>query len=265
LTDTFGDRMKRYEAVTRTCLLQRTYTIIRIDGKAFHTFTNGLPKPYCQDLANAMDTAATVLCCESMGCRLAYGQSDEYSFLLTDFERHESEPWFAGGVQKIVSVAASIFTAEFNRAFPSQKGPAYFDARVFTIPSAAEVENYFIWRQQDAERNSLNMLASFHFSHKQLHDKGAAERHDLLHSIGVNWNNQPTEFKRGRVIRKQWRNRTVEWAHKKTNTMHSQEITESYWGVDREIPVFTKDRSYLSTMIPTEDREPALKYAGTEE
>jgi tRNA(His) guanylyltransferase len=257
MNDTFGNRMKRYEVVTRTTLLPRTYTIIRVDGKSFHTFTHGLQKPYCQGLSAAMDAAAMSLCGAAMGCRLAYGQSDEYSFLLTDFDRHESEPWFGGGVQKIVSVAASIFTAEFNRAFSSKRGPAYFDARAFTIPNADEVENYFIWRQQDAERNSLNMLASCHFSHKMLHDKGGSERHDLLHSVGVNWNDQPTAFKRGRVIRKQQRHRTVQWTHKKTGQEHSQEIEESYWAVDSEIPVFTRDRSFLGGLIPVESRESA--------
>jgi tRNA(His) guanylyltransferase len=251
--DALGDRMKRYEAAARTCLPPRTYTVIRIDGKAFHTFTKGLPKPYCRHLAEAMDAAAKAVCRQSMGCRLAYGQSDEYSFLLTDFERHESEPWFSGGVQKIASVAASIFTAHFNQAFAPYPHVAVFDARVFTIPSIGEVENYFIWRQQDAERNSLNMLASCYFSHKQLHDKGTPERHEMLYTVGVNWANEPTDFKRGRVIRKVESEQEVAWTHKKTKEVTTQMVTRSDWCVDIDIPVFTRDRSYLAGLIPVQD------------
>jgi tRNA(His) guanylyltransferase len=250
MTDAIGDRMKRYEAATRTCLPPRTYTIIRVDGKAFHTFTRGMEKPYSQFLMDAMDASAQALCKQAMGCRLAYGQSDEYSFLLTDFERHESEPWFGGGVQKIASIAASIFTAHFNQAFAPYPHIAVFDARVFTVPSRPEVENYFIWRQHDAERNSLNMLASCHYSHKQLHGQNGSDRHEMLHAVGINWSNYPADFKRGRVIRKTESERKVSWTHKKTGVVTTQPIAESLWTVDSNIPVFTRDRGYLAVLIP---------------
>jgi tRNA(His) guanylyltransferase len=255
--DAIGDRMKRYEAATRTCLPPRTYTIIRVDGKAFHTYTRGMEKPYSRTLMDSMDAAAKALCKQAMGCRFAYGQSDEYSFLLTDFERYESEPWFGGGVQKIASIAASMFTAHFNQAMAPFPALAVFDARVFTVPSRAEVENYFIWRQQDAERNSLNMLASCHYSHKQLHGKTGPQRHDMLHDKGVNWNNFPADFKRGRVMRKQQGEREVVWTHKKTQQEHREVITESFWAVDSEIPVFTRDREFLRGMIPPADAKEA--------
>jgi tRNA(His) 5'-end guanylyltransferase len=102
-----------------------------------------------------------------IGCRFAYGQSDEYSFLLTDFEKSDAPLWFDGNVQKIVSVSASLFTAMFQRLFPSAKIAA-FDSRVMVISQRAEVENYFLWRQLDASANSLNMLASAHYSHADL-------------------------------------------------------------------------------------------------
>lgn len=247
-SDSIGDRMKRYEAATRVTLPPRTYTIIRIDGKAFHTFTRGMERPYSKPLMDAMDTAAIHLCKQAMGCRLAYGQSDEYSFLLTDFERHETEPWFGGGIQKIASVSASIFTAHFNRVFGGDR-MAVFDSRVFSIPSLEEVENYLIWRQQDATRNSIQMLSSCHFSHKELMHKNTSVQQEMLHSKGINWNDCAVAFKRGRVIRKDHRSREVEWTHKKTNVTTRQNVQESFWSPDLDIPVFTRDRDYLRSMV----------------
>jgi tRNA(His) guanylyltransferase len=200
---------------------------VRIDGRAFHTFTADLERPYCRELANALDEAALQLCRQMIGCRLAYGQSDEYSFLLTDTERDDSPLWFDGNVQKIVSVSASLFTGAFNKAFPDRL-PAAFDSRVLMIPKRSEVEKYFLWRQLDAEANSLNMLASTHYSHDDLLRKSTAEKHDLLHLKGLNWAHEPADFKRGRVVHRR----------------------EEVWMVDREIPVFSRHPTYLSTLIP---------------
>ena len=257
-----GDRIKsKFEDVFRFAIPQRTYGIVRIDGKAFHTFTRGLERPYCPELADAMDTAAMALAQSMMGCRFAYGQSDEFSFLFSDFDKDETEMWFSGNIQKIASVSASIFTAHFNQRWreviPS-KGrlgppvivPALFDARVFVIPNRKDVAEYFHWRQVDASRNSLNMLASCHFSHKELQSKNSEDKHNMLHGVGVNWNNMPIPFKRGRVIRREPNKRTVRYTHKKTKQEIVQEIEEMAWMVDNKIPVFGKDKSYLEGLIP---------------
>src|SRR3954452_15985136 len=141
MKDELGRRMKRdYEDALRLFLPRRSYIVIRIDGRAFHTFTSDLPPPYSRPLADALDQAALCLCREMIGCRFAYGQSDEYSFLLTDFEKEDAPLWFDGNVQKIVSVSASLFTAAFARAFPSNK-IAVFDSRVMAIAQRTEVEN----------------------------------------------------------------------------------------------------------------------------
>lgn len=264
MKDQLGDRIKsKFEDVFRLSIPQRTYGIVRVDGKAFHTFTRGLERPYCRELADAMDFAAMALAKEMMGCKFAYGQSDEYSFLFTDIEKEESEMWFSGNIQKIASVAASIFTANFNYRWSevvgsAQKGrlgppvvvPAMFDARVFVIPSRTDVKQYFIWRQLDATRNSLNMLARCHFSHKELHGKGSSDMHELLHTKSVNWNNQPIPFKRGRVICRQLKDRDVSFTHKKTKEVVKKTINELAWVVDEKIPAFPRDHSYLESLIP---------------
>jgi tRNA(His) guanylyltransferase len=181
MKDDLGRRMKRdYEDALRICLPRRTYIVVRIDGRGFHKFTAGLERPYSRTLADALDQAAACLCGEMIGCRFAYGQSDEYSFLLTDFEREDSALWFDGNVQKIVSVSASLFTGAFGRAFDSPKTAA-FDSRVMVIAQRSEVERYFVWRQLDASANSMNMLASAHYRHDELLDKSTAEKHEMLH------------------------------------------------------------------------------------
>jgi tRNA(His) guanylyltransferase len=191
-----------YEDALRVQLPRQTHVVLRIDGRAFHTFTRGLERPYCRPLADALDAAALHLAGEMMGARFAYGQSDEYSFLMTDFDTEKTDMWFAGNLQKIVSVSASLFTAAFHQAWPAQKGLplATFDCRALVIPQRSEVDKYFLWRQLDASANSLNMLASAHYTHAELLGKTEAQKHDLLHAKGLNWAKQPVDFKRGRMI-----------------------------------------------------------------
>lgn len=253
----FSVRMKRYEDAYRHYLTPRSYLILRVDGRAFHSFTRGLDKPYDVGFACAMDAAAAELCKEAMGCQFAYGQSDEYSFLLTDFDRNETQQWFGGCLQKIVSIGASVFTEAFSHW--ERKRGAHFDCRAFLLPNRTETENYFIWRQQDASRNSLNMLASGYYSAKALMNKSGPERHEMLHAKGVNWAHHPTWFKHGRCIVRQKRDREVTWTHKKTNAVMSQMVNESFWGIDNEIPVFTRDREYIRQLIP-EHETVALVY-----
>lgn len=226
-----GDRMKgQYEDRARAMLPRRTYTIVRVDGKAFHSFTRGMERPFDLGLMQTMDETAKAMCDEMQGAKMAYVQSDEISVLLTDFDTITTDAWFDGNLQKIASVSASLATAQFNvvGAAKGFGGKALFDARVFTIPDCIEVENYFIWRQQDATRNSIQMAAQANFSHKQLQNKSCAECQEMLWAEkGINWNDYPARFKRGTVVK----------------------YGES-WVVDNEPPVFTQDRAYLQSLIP---------------
>jgi len=233
---------EQYEQRTRAWLPRRTYTIIRLDGKAFHTFTKKMKRPYDEDFMHTMDVTAKYLCENIQGAKFAYVQSDEISILLTDFDKITTDAWFDGQVQKITSVSASLATGIFNAmmfqnyfcgedgkgvgehftpetdihdvsipvgdiinympyGFP-KKTLAFFDSRVFTIPDPIEVENYFVWRQKDAVRNSLSMHAQSLFSHKKLHGKSQSDMHDMIHERGENWNDLPDGFKRGRTMQK---------------------------------------------------------------
>lgn len=252
--DELGSRMKEnYEDRTRFMLPRRTYTIVRLDGKAFHTYTKNFKRPYDERLMRVMDNTAISLCKGVQGVKLAYVQSDEISLVLTDFDAVKSDAWFDGNIQKIVSVSASIATAAFNNEMyldeeilaPMTK-VAHFDSRVFTIPERSEVINYLIWRQQDATRNSIQMGAQALYTQKQLHQKNTSDLQELMFQKGINWNDYPVGFKRGRVIIKE------EYEHKGIDKKTDKEVStlRSRW-ISSDPPIFTQDVDFLKSILPT--------------
>lgn len=245
-----GDRMKRYERATFAVLPRRTYTVIRTDGKAFHTYLRGAEKPFDQRFAADMDATAVALCREVSGAVFAYVQSDEISVLVTDFASAGTEPWFGGEVQKIVSISAATATAALNSRRPGRT--ALFDARAFTIADPVEVANYFLWRQRDAVRNSIAMAAQAHFSHRELHGVNTDQMQEMLWSQhGVNWNDYPDDFKRGRVVVKETGEREVTFTHKRTGEEQTTTALRSWWQ-PRPAPHFTLsgDGFLASTILP---------------
>lgn len=181
-----GKRIKEnYEHRNRHYLIKRMPVIVRLDGKAFHTFTAKLNKPFDVSLIETMSDAATAVLEEIQGAKCAYVQSDEVSILLTDYDTFETCGWFDYNKSKIESVSASIMTAHFNSR-GIFKHLAYFDSRAFNIPRE-EVVNYFLWRAKDWERNSVSMYCNSVYSHKEMHKKSKAEQHEMLHKKGLNW------------------------------------------------------------------------------
>ena len=247
--------MKSYENVSRLYLPRRMPLIIRIDGKAFHSFTRGFKKPFDDILMASMRDTAVQLCKYIEGCKVAYTQSDEISLLLTDYDSINTEPWFRKNLIKIVSIAASVATLEFNRAYESHVkeassdidmrhminvylpriGTALFDARAFVLPKD-EVCNYFIWRQQDASRNSIQMVGQAHFSHKELQGKNCDMIQEMLYMHhGINWNDLPIPQKRGLCIIKE--------------KYLKDDVERSRWIADENIPIFTQDRYYIDHLL----------------
>jgi len=204
--DSLGNRMKGYENVSRDFLIKRLPVVIRIDGKAFHTFTKGFDRPFDKNFIDCMNRTTEEVCKEVQGFKCAYVQSDEISIITSDLDTLLTSPWFENNKTKIVSVSASIATAYFNYyidQYPSLRrgrGLAFFDSRAFNLPFE-EVENYLLWRQKDCCRNSLFSVAQSIFSHKQLHGKCQAEVHELLHTKNINWTTDYSSHeKNGRFI-----------------------------------------------------------------
>lgn len=262
--DDLGNRMKgNYENRSKTFLTRRMPVIIRLDGKAFHTFTRGLKKPFDEILVRTMQETAKYLCENTQGCKIAYTQSDEITLLLTDYEKLTTDAWFDYNVQKMCSISASMATLAFNRmfsglveefaynngvnfykdseeynlldAYRGKINKAMFDSRVFNIPKE-EVCNCFVWRQQDATRNAIEAVAQSQFSHKELHKKNCNMLQNMLFTQkGINFNDLPTHLKRGTCI------------VKKLEPVDGTE--RSKWVVDYEIPIFSKERDYIEQYV----------------
>lgn len=230
-----GSRMKsNYEDRYRFYLTRRTPVIMRLDGKAFHTLTRECDKPFDDHFANTMTLTAKKLCEEIQGAKLAYIQSDEISVLITDFDKLTTEAWFDYNIQKMVSVASAIASSEFNKWFSNLKLFTYgiFDCRVFNVPTE-EVVNYFVWRQKDWERNSIQMLAQSHYSHKQLHKKDTSDMHEMLHEKEINWTGLEDRWKNGSCLIKNYAKE------------------DSGWDLLDDCPIFTIDcyRNYIENIL----------------
>lgn len=279
--DSLGDRMKRYESVPKNYLTRRVPVIIRVDGKAFHTFTRGMKKPFDSVLMNTMKDTMKYLCENIQGCVFGYTQSDEITLVLTDYATITTDAWFGYSVQKMVSIAASIATLAFNKflyrnidnyfneddaldaMFGSdsdrkneisryaevlrealRKG-AMFDARAFSIPKD-EVCNCLIWRQQDATRNSIQSVGQAYFSHKALNGKTCNNIQEMLwQEYKVNWSDYPIECKRGSCCIKQMVDVPV------LNQESGEVIcvSRNRWVIDTEPPVFTQEREYIERFL----------------
>ena len=220
IKDALGDRMKTYyEEVTKTKLTRRMPVIIRLDGKAFHTFTKGFKKPFDELMIKSMQATMKYLCENIQGCVLGYTQSDEITLVLVDYTKLETSAWYDYEVQKMVSISAAMATFAFNKYFNefyldqlAEKGEsdnyelaydrarrkgALFDSRVFNIPKE-EVTNCILWRQLDAERNSINSLAQSLFSHKSLQGLNLKDTIAKIETEkGIIWGELPTTQKRG--------------------------------------------------------------------
>ena len=253
-----GDRMKGYEAVHRAVLPRRTYTLLRLDIRAAHTYLRGAQRPFDVEFMTDMDAVAEAVCAEISGTVFAYTQSDEISLLITDFATPQTQPWFGGVVAKQVSISAALATAVLNERRPGKR--ALFDSRVFTIADPVEVANYFLWRQRDAARNSISMAAQAHFSHKRLHGLNGDQMQELLFTeADTNWNDYPAGCKRGRVTQRRTGERAVEYVDKRSGETVQTTAVRSWWETNPAPHFTTKPDDWLANAIPAMSslREPS--------
>lgn len=199
---------KQREKQTRTSLIPGRPAIVRLDGRAFHSYCRGLGRPFDERFMADMDATMVALAEQVDGVRLAYVQSDEISLLLTDHRIRDdgtvSEQcfMFSGGVQKLVSITAAIASTTLNirRLGDVTDRVALFDSRAFSVDSLEEARAYFAWRQDDARRNSLSMLAETHFSHHELLGVHSGGRASMLRERGIEPDDLPEGFRAGRIV-----------------------------------------------------------------
>jgi tRNA(His) guanylyltransferase len=251
-----GDRMKAYEGQATMTLDKKLPAIIRIDGRAFHSYTRGFERPFDKHILEAMMYTTTKLCEEVQNAKIGYAQSDEISILMT-VDSEMAQPWFDGKTPKILSVSASIATSYFNEYMDkiywqpqrfrnkmageeSRDKMANFDSRVFNLP-VEEVNNYFWWREQDAIRNSIQSVSHTHYSQKQLHKKNTAMMLEMLREEKkVDWGKDiPIHLQRGYCA--------VKEHFEKDGGIRSK------WSIDYNIPLFKDDRNYVGKFL-----EPAV-------
>lgn len=211
MVDSLGDRMKAYEHCSAVTLLPNTPIIIRVDGKAFHTFTKkmGFKRPFDNNYIDCMDFAARRTGLQMQNFRAAYIQSDEATFLLHS-DNPMAESWFGGKVQKLTSISAAIMTNNFNTMVAIRNGdydtrpdysfePAIFDSRAFNV-ALQDIPNVFLWRMKDWRRNSLQMFARGFFSHKELNGKNTDDMIKMLADIDQSWYNLPSRLRNGTLL-----------------------------------------------------------------
>lgn len=281
VNDELGKRMKEYyEQIPKTKLMRRTPVAIRLDGKAFHTFTRGFQKPFDEVLVKSMQETTKYLCENIQGCVLGYTQSDEITLILVDYKNLNTAAWFDYEVQKMCSIAASMATLVFNRYFsleldrfqdenfiagewkveesvPRAYGRAYntgamFDARVFNIPKE-EVTNLIYWRQLDAIRNSIQMVGQANFSHKELQYKSCKDiKEQLAVAKDICWDTDiPIHLQRGSCCVKKSK------AYIYTEMNEHRKILEdrgpyvrTEWIIDENIPLFKDEgREYIERLV----------------
>lgn len=201
--------MKDLEKQYRTYLPKKSYAVIRVDGKGFSKYTKGLEKPFDLGFTSDMRETAKYLAENVDGAIFAYTQSDEISVVFSDLAGENTEWWFGGQVQKIVSITAALATAKFN-ALRGDGKLALFDARVHHLDGAEGVLDYVRWRQTDAMKNSVGMLASHHFSHKRLMGMSTDDRVTTLRlEKDVEWTLIHPALRRGSWVHREVRDKTT--------------------------------------------------------
>lgn len=201
MIDKMGDRLKMFEGIEAGRILIPNLPIcVRVDGRAFHTFTRGMNRPYDERMSKAMIETMKYLVKKTDAC-IGYVQSDEISLVLSDTK----EPLFGGRVQKLTSIIAAMATAKFNdeihKSFPD-KPLAEFDCRVWNVPNRTEAANTILWREFDATKNSISMAARSVYSDNQLLNKNSSDKQEMLWQKGINWDKYPVFFKRGTYARR---------------------------------------------------------------
>ena len=282
-----AERMKGYETRNRYYLQRRMPVILRLDMRAGHSFTKGFERPFDEIFIKSMQETAKYLCENIQNCKLSYQQSDEITLLLVDYDKLNTDCFFDYRVDKLCSIAASMATIAFNRAFANNveaeshvftnewlddenfnpnyknkelrslwlvhekviKKGAMFDARCFNIPKE-EVTNLVYWRQLDASRNSIQMVGQANFSHKELQNKSCNDIQDMLMTQkGINWNDLPTYQKRGSCC---VRNKIVIETDSvmATAQLRDSSKSENEWIIDTDIPIFKGEgREYIDRLV----------------
>jgi tRNA(His) guanylyltransferase len=204
--ETLGDWSKWLEKnFSPEVMIPTLPVIIRLDGVSFHKWTKGLQRPFDEQLVQLM-TETTKFLVEETNAVVGYTQSDEITLILYSDSR-KSDIYHKGKKQKILSKltgkCVSFFNEKRKELLPEHDKIANFDARIYQTPTLEDAVAQLLWRENDATKNSISMLAQSFFSHKQLQNKNGNEMQDMLMlEKQVNWNDLPVRYKRGTYVKR---------------------------------------------------------------
>lgn len=179
--------------------------IIRLDGNNFSNWTKGLKKPFDQNLTDLMSDTCEYLV-KITNAVVGYTQSDEITLILYSADK-KSSIYNDGKKQKILSKLTSQCSVFFNdkrkEYLPNHNAKAFFDCRIYQVPTLNDACLQLLWREQDATRNSILCLAQSMYSHTEVENKNTSELQDkMMLEKGVNWNDLPVRLKRGTYIKR---------------------------------------------------------------
>ena len=242
------DRIESYQVQTEYKLLNKLPVIICVNGRTFSKTTSLLDKPYSKPFAQCLASTALKLCSEIEGCIFAYQHNDEIILISRNDQSNDTLPWFDNKIQKISSIVSSIATLHFNQCVSNSDlnllGDSYFTTKVFTVPTIAEAINTIIYKQQQNFYNSVQFACFYELLKK--HDKNFIkemlqglsfdEKVSLLQQeCDLDFNQYPSSYRRGIAFYK---------IPKVIN-----DIMKSKWFINDDLPIFTKDQSFLSNIF----------------
>lgn len=272
---TLGERMKEYEFQSRTRLLRRTPVIIRLDGKAFHTFTRGFDKPFDENLTRIMQDTTLKLCSSIQGCVFGYTQSDEITLVLVDYKELESCAWYDNQVQKICSVASSIATNAFNEALSDEIITMETELREWNS-NYAEYHHTFT-EEEDAKEKAIieHMKAKINLMEDKMFKATFDARafnlpaHEVINNII--WRQQDATrnsinslaqslfshkelqgINSKDVQNKMLTEKDVNWNDEPTYIKRGSAVRkndEGKWYVDYDMPILTDNREYINDLV----------------
>lgn len=243
--DVFGDHLKAVEQAEAGRKANKNKPLMcRLDGRAFHTFCRGINKPYDKRLSSLMIETTQYLVAET-NAKLGYTQSDEISLVWWN-DNEESSYMFDGKFQKIASTLAAMASSYFNlhletslpeKSFSKTNQIQTFDARVWNVDKKEDALLNFVWRQDDAIKNSISMAAQAHFPESKLHGVGGDAKRSMLRDIGYPWEQEPEFFRMGTFVKRMVRN-------VKLNQEQLEKIPEKH----RPDPNTTVERSFVESI-----------------
>ncbi len=199
--DDLDKKMRVYEQSIDQSILPDMFMVARLDGRSFSRLTKEIcdfEAPFDERFRDMMvNTVKALMDC---GFRVVYGftESDEISLLF-----HKDENTFGRKVRKFNSILAGIASATFSMQLGQV---AALDCRMIPLPNIEKVQDYFLWRQEDAHRNALNAHCYWLLRKEgldanqataELEGKSVSYKNELLFSRGINFDKLPSWQKRG--------------------------------------------------------------------